>query len=204
MKLLNHLDLFDDFSDNLGENDAIYISDSALATNETRKINVPAKTQKRISKLILDYYSAIRFYKLKWRYGKSDEIMGTINIIPLKDSLKDTRPGYMHNLWMLDYFIPEACIGFFMAKPGQKPNDELYYLYFEDEPEGLNVDMDGYMQLLYKTRGFAYWQLALLFLQTRRKRKVSGVEEFKKYMPIIFPDFKWDEFVALYEQVKLR
>ena len=130
--------------------------------------------------------------------------MGSINIIPLKDSLKDKQPSYMHNLWMLDYFIPEACIGFFMAEPGQKPDDELYYLYFEDEPQGLNVDMDGYVQLLYQARGFAYWQLALLFLQTNRKRKVPEVEEFKKYMPLIFPDFKWEEFVALYEKVKIK
>lgn len=30
------------------------------------------------------------------------------------------------------------------------------------------------------------------------------IEQFKTYMPQIFPDFKWEEFVALYEKVRIK
>jgi hypothetical protein len=64
--------------------------------------------------------------------------------------------------------------------------------------------MEGYIQLLYMARGFGYWQQTLLWLQGNPEGNPNTVEEFKTYMPKVFPDFKWEEFVALYEKVKLR
>ena len=90
------------------------------------------------------------------------------------------------------------------AEDGEQANEELYFLFFQDKPQGLNVDMEGYIQLLNMSGGFAYWQESLLFLQGNSEATLDSIEKFKKYMPLIFPDFKWDEFVALYERVKIK
>ena len=107
-------------------------------------------------------------------------------------------------LRILDYFVPEACVGYYIAEDGEQANEELYFLFFQDKPQGLNVDMEGYIQLLNMSGGFAYWQESLLFLQGNSEATLDSIEKFKKYMPLIFPDFKWDEFVALYERVKIK
>jgi hypothetical protein len=201
---MEHLLLFRTFSRNILANKSISFDKSDVDTNETGSIDLSSEALVRISPIIANYYKVFISFEQIWTFKNDEEIRGFTNIIPLKESIEDDEPKYMHGLRMLDYFVPEACVGFYLAKKNQKPDDELYYLYFENEPVGLNVDMDGYVQLLYMSRGYAHWQKALLFFQGNKDVGVSWIENFKMSMSQVFPDFKWEDFVALYEKVKLR
>ena len=201
---MNHLQVYRDYARNLNNNKSLFTDESNLDTNDNGKIDLPVEVQGRISSKILDYYRVFIANKRIWSFAKNEEIRGFINIIPLTDPGKKKKLPDLCGLTIIDSFLSEACVGFYFAKKGAKPIDELYYLYFEDEPKGLNVDMEGYVQLLYMARGFAYWQEAVLSLQGNPSGSHSSLKEFKKMMPKVFPDFKWEEFVALYEKVKLK
>ena len=192
------------FSDTQNDNDNIRSDEGGAGSNKTGVIDLPANIQERIPSKVLDYYKVLQHCEFIWTYKKKSGIRGFLNIIPLRDPTKVTLEDYQYGLTIFDNFVPEACVGYYVAEPGETPNEELYFLYFEDKPQPLNLDVEGYMQLLYLVRGFAYWQDVILFLQGNPEAMQSSVDEFKTYMPQVFPDFKWEDFVALYEKVKLR
>lgn len=102
------------------------------------------------------------------------------------------------------FFIGEACAGFYLGDGVNPPDNEMYMHRWGEgeEPEGLNVAFDGYVQLMYYARGWLYWQNVIMGLQG--KSDYGKTERFKSELPLVFPDFKWEEFVSLYESVKLR
>ncbi len=65
----------------------------------------------------------------------------------------------------------------------------------------IHIDFEGYMKLLGETKGFLYWQKAILGY-------LSGSESFetknfKEVMPKLFPDFSYDKFIELYESLRI-
>ena len=178
--------------------------------NEDHKINLSDTLQKKIAESILYFYSEISLHKLEWTNGANNSIRGFINILPIEQAVgswdgiiyfKGSNEG-LKNFKPFDFFLPECCVGFYLADENENPNEELCAYDLEDEPEPLNVNMEGYIQLLYMARGFSYWSYVLRGLEGGRDYGVT--EKFKKAMPEVFPDFKWEDFVALYDKVKLR
>jgi hypothetical protein len=107
----------------------------------------------------------------------------------------------MENFKIVDFFADESCVGYIHD---EQKVDYMQYLDLGDsEPKPLSLNFAGYLELLLTCRGFAYWQLVILHLRNGGGYE-SKVEEFKTYMPQLFPDFKWEEFVALYEKVRIK
>ena len=73
----------------------------------------------------------------------------------------------------------------------------------EDRTTTLGLDFNGYLEMMLAAKGWALWQRIIINLQLGTKYK-SEVDDFKKYMPQLFPDFKWENFVALYEKVRIK
>ena len=201
---MEHILIHRNFAENLRASSSILLDESNFKTNQEGLLELQSNIQERISSKILDWYKAIKLNQRIWTYKKKRKLRGFINILPIGNPIERSKAPDQHGLTMFDNFVPEACVGYYVAPQGQKPNDELYFLNFGEEPQGMNVNADGYIQLLYMARGFAYWQMALLSFQNNPTTDENAVEEFRHWMPIVFPDFKWEEFVALYEKVKIK
>ena len=108
---------------------------------------------------------------------------------------------YMENFKVVDYFVAEACVGYIHD---ENRSDYMRFLFQGDtEAKPLGLDFAGYLELLFACRGYLYWQLVILHLRNG-KGDESVVENFRTYMPQIFPEFKWEEFVGLWERVRIK
>ena len=161
------------------------------------------------------------FYKMTNGYGSEWEteeaiangksIYGKIKLLPSEDVLsdwegtvyfKDNPDSGMENFKIVDFFWEQSCVGFFYDE-SETDGDLMMYYDFEDFPMSLDVNFSGYLELLFMARGYYDWQRILLHFNGEEKNE-EFIKQFKKYMPKLFPDFKWDEFVALYEKVKIK
>ncbi len=118
-----------------------------------------------------------------------DEEMGVFDDVP---DLK----GFRH----IDMFNESGgSVGFFVGREKEKKG--LYLNRFEGRVEPMHVDFEGYLKLLGMSKGYLGWQNALIIIHSK---KDSGMaDSFKLNMPLLFPDFNWDEFVKLYESLRI-
>lgn len=66
---------------------------------------------------------------------------------------------------------------------------------------GLDLDVEGYFKMAFASKVFFYWQVVLIDI--KEGTLSDETKTFKKEMPKIFTDFHWDEFVNLYESLRL-
>ena len=160
------------------------------------------------------FFETLDSVKYEWEsiepLDEGQKVYGSLNILQPKDILGDWKDvvyfedtganNLIRNFRPVDFYSPEKCVGYF--DDGNKV-DVLYLLTLgESETECLYINFAGYIELLFMARGFLHWPYVLLGLQG--KSDLGVTEKFKKYMPELFPAIKWEEFVALYEKVKLR
>ena len=100
----------------------------------------------------------------------------------------------MKNFTLLDYFYPEAAVGFYL----DKPENGLYYFAFDADPKKLNLDFKGYLEMLKYTRGATYWQLAVIEPIVNKTSRT--IEKLNK----IFPEITVEGFFELYEKVRIN
>ena len=186
-----------------------------VAVKEQSLDNPVGIDDKTLPRTLANFYNELSHTHIKWQtrepIDNGQKIYGSINILKAEQVLGDWEgrvyfKEHQHYAWMekfkiVDFFVAEACVGFIQS---QNNLDYLEYLDFgEPDTEPLDLTFEGYYELMISARGFLYWQRVILHL-----RKGSGYEHevnrFKTYMPQIFPDFKWEEFVALYEKVKIK
>jgi len=67
----------------------------------------------------------------------------------------------------------------------------------------LDLDYEGYTQMALEGRVFNHWQQVLLYYMGDVDTGGSETETFKTEMPRIFPDWKWENFIARFESVRL-
>lgn len=191
----------------------MFLDKTGIKINQKHEIRISDKVKSEVGFKILAFYKEIIHFQFEWTYTKNKSIRGFIQILPIEVAVGDWEgkiyfkkrdPQYMEKFKVFDFFLPECCVGFYLSGKFGKAPEELYVFDREDVPIPLNVDIDGYIQLLYMARGFAYWQMALLDFQKHPSAGKAEVEKFKEWMPKVFPDFKWAEFVSLYKKVKLR
>jgi hypothetical protein len=191
------------------------------------RLKSPATLGKRlhpewIPAQFIEYALENNGYSLTWRSrGDRPELpacYGSIRLLPIRTIFGDWK-GHVYFGWpeeparrrafkVVDAFVGEACVGLYHDEhrdPG------LYYYAFGEgeEPHPLHVDLKGYLRLLNYTMGYEYWQLAILsLLPDDGRNPVYRSEDdftsrFRLTMSAWVPDFSYDEFVALFEEVKL-
>jgi hypothetical protein len=123
--------------------------------------------------------------------NKGEKIYGRINILPSKYVLGDWKgvvyfdnhpgPG-MEKFKIVDFFQDEVCAGYYH----DEHKVDLMMIYsFEDEPESLNVNFLGYLELMFMSRGFNGWQRLVQHLG-RQKHQSGHAQRFQEiYAAII-------------------
>jgi len=143
---------------------------------------------------------------------------GNVNLLPIESIYGDwegivyfdfTKDERLKHFKVVDLFQDEACVGLYHDE-AQDPG--LYFFAFGEglAPYPLHLDLKGYLTLLTCTLGYTYWPLAVLALRPDDGRNpayranLNFTQKFRRDMEAWVPEFKYDEFVALYEQVRLR
>ncbi len=144
--------------------------------------------------------------------AEDPDVIGKVKIIPVEEILQDwkdvvffdftpqdERIRYFHPI---DFFVDECCTGAFLNEPASNQEDISLYLYrFEGEPIKLYLGMEGYLKMLIAAKGFLYWQYSILEILEGRENPTS--KKFKDWMPRLFEEFSWEDYVALYQEVRL-
>lgn len=149
---------------------------------------------------------------VEWEPKKSadPDVKGSVKLLPVEEILKEwkgivyfdfTPEGErIRKFHPIDFFIDEAAAGAFLNEP--KEEDRSFYLFhFEGEPARLHLEMSGYIQMMIASKGFLYWQYAVIEILEQKENPVS--RRFKEWMPQLFPEFSWDEYVSLFNGLKI-
>ncbi|REC54337.1 hypothetical protein DRF62_10065 [Chryseobacterium piscium] len=153
--------------------------------------------------------------------GQKTSERGIINILPLDElfqkhsviELEAARGYYIKgedSFSKTGQFIPvdyveDICAGVF----SKENEDEI--VYFHDFGIGfypLKVNFEGYVELAFAARGYLMWQYVIVYLEYGKDDSAmygkSRYDDFIEDMPLLFPDFKIDEFIKLYESLKIK
>jgi len=85
----------------------------------------------------------------------------------------------------IDYFVPEACAALYLDG---SDNATVYYHYCGEEMDSMAVDFAGYLELLLKSRGYWYWQKAIVADLTGQEYTIEP-REFRLGMGGLFADY---------------
>jgi hypothetical protein len=151
-------------------------------------------------------------FEMNW-VDSSGEITGKLEFLSADDIIRDWKKTLLiddddiEENYDIQYFhpfdllAPEAQCGFVITP--EKVYDSVYYHDAgESELHSLDLDFNGYCEMAVEARIFSYWQRVLLFLQGDSIGE-ARTQLFKEYMPTIFPDFSWENFVSKYEGLRL-
>ncbi len=184
-------------------------------TNDFVRSSIEIKEETLFDKGFMDvdlakFYSFFETWKLTWKTTEELNIKaeGVIDFIPLDQVMQDVWDNSLGGIdWNpemkgfrpLDMFYDiDGFVGFYIDRPEKKG---LYLQHSDSSVSPLHVDLDGYLKLLGMSKGFGWWQNALVEIHSGNP--MPNVAGFKEKMPLIFPDFSWDAFVALYEEVRI-
>ena len=174
------------------------------------------------------FYSITNGYSYYWEgkiptrtEGQKTSERGIINILPLDElfqknsviELEEGRGYYIQGensfsktgQFILVDYVEDICAGVF-----SKENDDEM-VYFHDFGIGfypLKVNFEGYVELAFAARGYMMWQYVIVYLEYGKEDSAlygkSRYDDFVEDMPLLFPDFKMDEFIKLYESLKIK
>ncbi len=196
LKLLNQA------SDNI----KLVLSDLSLLTPATDEVFI--RTKKITGVDWKDtMYGSFNGLKFNWNVrGSTDEeingyVMGKVNILPIEKMSTDWNlerdAPFMKDFFVLDYFTPENCVGFY------KGLDYLYlYEMGSGETQYLSLDLNGYIEVCLAAHGFLYWQDIVVDIIKGTTGHSSTL--FQKHMPGIFPDASLEKIRETYERVKIK
>ena len=165
----------------------------------------PVRMNERIIDTHINYlYSFFNWLNIEWKHSKEN---GNIRFVTYQQLIYDWDIEFGANDWApdmkgfrpLDMFLESAgCVGFFI---GREDKQGLYLYKFDGETIPLYIHFEGYLKLLEHTKGYNWWQNALVQLHTGIPQ--PNVSKFREVMPTIFPNFNWDHFAQLYESLRI-
>jgi hypothetical protein len=118
-------------------------------------------------------------------------------IVYFEDEPEDSE---LRNFHMVDYYSDENFVGIFS---GDSATDSLYYFNIDDPyPVYLGLDLQGYVDMALAAKAFIHWPVALSdYLSDTESHSMKIM---KQYLPILFPDWTWEGWIAMYEEIKLK
>jgi hypothetical protein len=164
------------------------------------------KNKSLIDSSLYDFYNEINSFLLDWENAKGlpGDVRGNVKIISADKSLSDWKDivyfefdSPLRFFKILDQFASEACCGFYTTESKTESTRQIFYFDFHDEPVSLGIGIEGYIQMIVKSKGFVYWPKVLLDVQ--KKSETPQVKLMRESMPQIFPEFNFEEFIKTYQ-----
>lgn len=161
-------------------------------------------------KNILRFYRCLDWWKLSWKSKSELDVKaeGIFEFISfervMNDAWDDDLGGNdwspeMKGFRPLDLFYDsDGFVGFYISGKDKKG---LHLVHSDSSVSPLHIDFEGYLKLLSLSKGFEWWQNALVEISTGKHQ--PNVDSFKAKMPKIFPDFDYEEFKDLYESLRI-
>lgn len=168
---------------------------------------VLSQFQEQFKKLFL-YSNGV---EIRWYFVKDSAQGGRLNFIEASDVLRDGL-GYIYEAedleqeGLIEFFKPfdlitdEAECGF-LLNPGFDSKAIYYHRAGFPQLHNLDIDFDGYLEMVKEARAFYYWPKVLLDIQSGEESEET--KNFKKWMPEIFEEFSWEDFVEKYNALRL-
>ena len=161
---------------------------------------------------LINFLQSKGAYKFDWKMKNKDQTVksfgGHLNILPLKSILGDWKKivyfdfdpadSPKRNFKIVDFFVDEACVGFFLGDEKQL----LFYHEFESEFYPLYLDFDGYFAMMLKSKTFWYWQKVLSEINEGISSPTT--EHFISCMTELFPEFDFQKYKNDYIRLKLN
>jgi len=152
--------------------------------------NVPASMR--------EFYTQANGLELEWALksaGDDRSPHGNIRLMPIEQVFSSWEDQIWFNedwddkkfqpLHPIDYFVPEACAALYLDG---SDNATVYYHYCGEEMDSMAVDFAGYLELLLKSRGYWYWQKAIVADLTGQEYTIEP-REFRLGMGGLFADY---------------
>lgn len=167
----------------------------------------------KIEKTVLDFYRVSDGFKFSWQPTdvslEEHEIVGRVSINPFQDVVRnwkgvvffDDEPENTprRKFFPTDFFVDEAAAGFCTFE-GYRTM--MYLFKFEGDLIPLYVNFKSYLRCMLMAKGCVYWQYLLLELISGEENAVS--ERIKQYLPRVFPDFTFQSFESLFNELRIR
>lgn len=202
---------FEELFTELKQNDNIVVKKLELNKQSAADADIDyVKGRKTVNNKILQFYGNRDGLIIDWHAKGDDtgEVAGKVKLLPFNQAIVnwkgvvyfDDTPENdpIRRFFIIDFFVDEACAGFY-ATAEQKP--DIYYYPFEGEPFNLELNIDGYADMLIEAKGFRYWQLAIKELIVGSENHNSKI--FKQHMPLLFPDFNFKDFKQRFNSLRL-
>ena len=149
--------------------------------------------------------------KIQWRSANKDEAGGQLHFLDKESFLKNgegilfqaettDKEERIRDFKAIDLITSEAHCGLLIDS--ESVNPELYYNETGyNQLHGLDIDFPGYLEMALAARIYYYWPKVLLDIQSGEES--TETVNFKHNMPLIFPDFSWEEFKEKYQTLRL-
>ncbi|WP_422089515.1 hypothetical protein [Tenacibaculum ovolyticum] len=184
--------------------------------NEDESLNLENIPQK-----LKEFHLLNNGFGISWHVKNKKTFFGGFNFI----SIEEIYENYNNILFFEDDLEEDPLVGVF--RPFDEISPEIRCGFIDDSQEeiesiylhsisnnsgleDLDINFDGYIELMKMCWGYNNWPLILLYIQEENNNldefdrlNKELVENFKKNMPKVFSDFSWDVFVEKYNYLRL-
>jgi hypothetical protein len=159
---LRELSYFQIMNEQMLENTAYSMIESSVSV-----INEDEYHSKLLGTPICEFYKAVESWKEKWKNIESAPITieGSVNILPIEDVLNwnawDFEPDLfpqMENFTVLDWIDDSHVVGLYLGQPKKG----LFYMNMDSNPQSINLDFNGYLEMTKYTKAVFLWQLGCI------------------------------------------
>ena len=167
----------------------------------------------KIEQTVLDFYRVSDGFEFSWQPTDASleqhEIIGRVRINPFQEVVRnwkgvvffDDEPENTprRKFFPTDFFVDEAAAGFCTLE-GYR--NMMYLFRFEGDLIPLDVNFKSYLKCMLMAKGCFYWQYLLVELISGQENAMS--ERIKQHLPRVFPDFTFQSFESLFNELRIR
>lgn len=193
-----YLERFNAMVEELRANPKIEVLEYTVNPPATDAELAQAEEYAAVPEAMKQFYRQCNGLKLEWALASAGDDRsphGNISIMKVQQTFSSWKgviwfdeewdDGRHKPLHPLDFFVPEACAALFLDG---SDTPKVYYHYCGEQMDSLEVDFEGYLELLLKSRGYWYWQKAIVTDLTGQEYTVEP-REFRLGMPELFDDY---------------
>lgn len=212
----NYLENIKKMVDDLNKNPKINVTEFVINLPATEEELNGAEKKLKLTADMKEFYSQANGIKLTWElkepvleksfieeYNISNEklmVCGTIELLPVQEVFMDWKDVIYFDweggdeyklLHPLDFFTSGACAA---LNIDGSASPVVYFHYCGEEMNSLKMDFKEYLNALLKTRGFNFWQSAII-AEYKGEELTLEPKIFRACMPVLFPDYKLSEIL---------